>query len=293
MIQIWKLPHILKGTLTYLPPLNAWRLHGSTGGGGTNSPQYCYSIWHRNSKMLREMGFDPAGVSMVELGPGDTIGVGLTALLYGIRLYTALDVLPCCRSFNPVQFFDEIVTIAAADQDESRRPTIPEVEIRRIRADLACGLTKSKIVRYVVPWGATSVYKESTDLVHSMGALQYVDRLEETYQAMFSWLRPGGYGFHFVDCSAHYMSPFWNGHWAYSDLEWRLVRGRRGEVILNRLPFGVHVKIARAAGFEVLLRNTVSAAPALPRESLAARFRTMDDADSSTCRGDLVLRKPK
>jgi hypothetical protein len=127
-----------------------------------------------------------------------------------------------------------------------------------------------------------------------MGALQYVDRLEETYQAMFSWLRPGGYAFHFVDCTAHYLSPYCNGHWAYSDLEWRLVRGRRGEVgIINRQPFGTHVKIARAAGFEVLLRNTVSATPDLPRESLAARFQTMDDSDSSTRRGDLVLRKPK
>jgi hypothetical protein len=38
--------------------------------------------------MLREMGFNPADVSMVELGPGDTIGVGLAALLYGVRLYT-------------------------------------------------------------------------------------------------------------------------------------------------------------------------------------------------------------
>jgi hypothetical protein len=204
-----------------------------------------------------------------------------------------LDILPYCRSFNPVRFFDEIVTIAAADQDESRRPAISEAEIRRIRADHAGGLTRSKLVRYVVPWTATSVSKESTDLVHSMETLQYVDRLEETYRAMFSWLRPGGYGFHFVDCSAHYMSPFWNGHWAYSDLEWRLVRGRRGEVILNRLPLGAHVKFAKQAGFEVLLRNPVSATPGLPRESLAGRFQSMDDSDSSTCRGDLVLRKPE
>ena len=292
MIQMWKLPHMLKGTLTYLPPLNAWRQrHMSTG--GTNSPEYCYSVWHRNSKVLRDVGFDPAGVNMVELGPGDTIGVGLTALLYGVRLYTGLDILPYCRSFDPVRFFDEICKIAAADPVETRRPTLSSAEIRSIRTDLARGLTNSKIIRYVAPWTATSISKESAELVHSMGALQYVDRLEETYQAMFSWLRPGGYGFHFVDCSAHYLSPFWNGHWAYSDLEWRLVRGRRGEVTLNRLPFGAHVKIARETGFEVLLRNPVCAAPALPRESLAARFRTMDDSDSSTCRGDIVLRKPK
>src|SRR5579884_3264591 len=159
MTQLWKLPHIFKGGLTYLPPLNAWRLrHASTG--GTNSPQYCYMIWHRNSKMLREAGFNPAGVSMVELGPGDTIGVGLTALLYGVRLYTGLDVVPYSRSFDqafdPARFFDEIVTIAAADKDESRRPTISESEMRRIRADLAGGLTKSKIVRYLAPWTPTS-----------------------------------------------------------------------------------------------------------------------------------------
>src|SRR5215468_386190 len=99
MIQMWKLPHILKGILTHVPPLNALRLRRASTG-GTNSPQYCYEIWHRNSKMLREMGFNPAGVTMVELGPGDTIGVGLTALLYGVRLYTGLDAVPYPRSFN-------------------------------------------------------------------------------------------------------------------------------------------------------------------------------------------------
>jgi hypothetical protein len=47
MIQSWKVPPLLKGMGTWLPPLNTWRLrHASTG--GFDSPRYCYAVWLRH-----------------------------------------------------------------------------------------------------------------------------------------------------------------------------------------------------------------------------------------------------
>ena len=99
------------------------------------------------------------------------------------------------------------------------------------------------------------VAEASLDLIFSQAVLEHVDGLEETYRAMFAWLKPGGYASHVIDFTAHGRSPFWNGHWAYSDWEWELVRGKR-EFLLNREPLSTHLALVRNVGFELGRVNT-------------------------------------
>jgi hypothetical protein len=75
MIQAWKVPHILKGMLTYVPVLNTWRVrHGGTG--GSNSSRYCYAVWLRHLVTLDRYGFKIKDAVVGELGPGDSIERG-------------------------------------------------------------------------------------------------------------------------------------------------------------------------------------------------------------------------
>src|SRR5262249_44088460 len=130
----------------------------------------------------------------------------------------------------------------------------------------------------------------SLDLIFSQAVLEHVDNLEETYQAMFAWLKPGGYASHVIDFSAHHLSPFWNGHWAYSDLQWRLARGRR-EFLLNREPLATHLARAKKAGFEVLLLKRDYAEGGIKAESLSHPFQLLDNEDARTRGAILILRK--
>lgn len=290
MPQLWKLPHIIKGTLTYVPPLNAWRIRrGSTG--GTDSPHYCFSMWHRHLGALSKVGFNPHGTRMAELGPGDTIGLGLAALLSGVGQFIGLDLVPYAQGSDPVQIFDELCRIAADAEDPSRRLALSQSEIQRLRTDLQRGINNTETIRYQAPWSVSSIRKESLDLVLSMGVLQSVDQLEETYETMFEWLRPGGFASHWIAFSACHLSPYWNGHWAYSELEWNLVRGKR-EFLLNREPLSTHLRISKSTGFEILSMTPMAGVDGLPQEALAAGFRNLDPLDSRTCGAQVVLRKP-
>src|SRR5437773_9707430 len=159
MLQIWKLPHMVKGTLTFVPPLNAWRIRQRSTG-GTDSPQYCYSTWHRCMSALREGGFSLQGAHMAELGPGDTIGLGLAALLYGVGEYCGLDLVPFAEGFDPLPFFDQLLELAVADQG-FRRHMLSDSEIQAIRADLHGGIKASRIVGYHAPWSSNSLRKDS------------------------------------------------------------------------------------------------------------------------------------
>src|SRR5262249_21742811 len=272
MIQAWKIPHIIKGTLTSLPVLNSWRLRRAATG-GTDSPRYCYSVWLRHLVTLHQYGFRVNGAHVGELGPGVSIGIGLAALLSGATHYTGLDIVPFLKRADLGKILDDLVQMYSdrepiPDQNEFPfvRPTLDSYEFPnhlidstrfsdragRIRLEVKTGVNRGPHLRYKAPWNSPhDIAVASLDLIYSQAVLEHVDALQETYQGMFKWLKPGGYASHIIDFSAHSLSPFWNGHWAYSDWEWKLVRGRR-EFLLNRQTIGAHLAFATGAGFEII-----------------------------------------
>ena len=165
--------------------------------------------------------------------------------------------------------------------------------ISRLETALATGLEGGEDISYRAPWTSVSdIEAGSIDLIFSQAVLQHVDDLRQAYEAMFMWLKPGGYCSHSIGFRAHYVAPFWNGHWAYSDLEWRIVRGRR-EWLLNRQPMSTHLALARQAGFEVVEVEPEQDDGGLPLEKLAMRFRTLGAEDLRTSGAMIVLRKPQ
>src|SRR5262245_9785357 len=96
--------------LTWLSPLNAWRVrHTSTG--GSDSPRYCYSVWLRHLVTLHLYGFKINGAQIGELGPGDSIGTGLAALLSGATRYVALDIVPFSAKADLERILDKLVQL--------------------------------------------------------------------------------------------------------------------------------------------------------------------------------------
>src|SRR5438034_6042815 len=271
MIQTWKTPQIVKGLLTHVPVLDEWRRQHATTG-GSNSARYCYSVWLRHLSLLGSNGFRVAGAQVGELGPGDSIGTGLAALLSGAKGYVELDIVPFAAKADLLPLFEKLVEMYLHCEAIPNHEEFPQVRPKldsysfpyhltdcsdlvstteNIKRALAGGFNESNLLTYRVPWDSPDVIAYSSlDLIFSQAVLEHVDRLDETYMAMSAWLKPGGYASHVIDFGAHHLSPFWNGHWAFGDFEWRLVRGRR-EFLLNREPLSKHLDCAQKSGFEV------------------------------------------
>jgi SAM-dependent methyltransferase len=312
IIQAWKVPHVLKGMLTWVPVLNAWRLRRASTG-GTDSPRYCYSVWLRHLAMLDLYGFRINGAHIGELGPGDSIGIGLAALLSGASRYVGLDIVPFSAKANLGRIFGELVQLYSREEPIPNENEFPSVRPRlnsyefpnhlvdythigdraeKIRGELKAGLNGGQLLSYRTPWTSLDDVAVGTlDLIFSQAVLEHVDSLPETYQAMFAWLKPGGYASHVIDFSAHHLSPFWNGHWAYSDWQWKLVRGKR-EFLLNREPLSTHLAHAQNAGFQTMLLRRDYRNRGLKVNTLASRFRSLDTEDSQISGAMLILRKP-
>lgn len=300
---------MLKGALTWVPPLNALRLHRAATG-GSDSSRYCYSVWLRHLRTLDSYGFKVKGARVGELGPGDSIGIGLASLLSGAARYVGLDLVPFSANADLGKIYDELVELysrrepvpnddefpaVAPKLDSYEHPAhlvdhtnLPE-RARTIRDALKAGLNATEIVRYRAPWmSQNDVAMGTLDLIFSQAVLEHVDSLRDTYRAMFEWLRPQGYGSHVIGFGAHQLSPIWNGHWAYSDWQWKIVRGRR-EFLLNREPLSTHLACAQSAGFEIVSVTRHYDDTGLAPRSLAY---PLDSEDARTHGAILILRKP-
>ena len=288
------------------------------GTGGTNNPRYCYSVWLRHLTLLARQGLSVRPEVIAELGPGDSIGTGLAGLIAGAHTYFALDVVDHTQPGHNELIFDRLVELFRTRSpipDDSEYPRLqpkldnyafpaellPDAELQRaldparldeLRADVQRSRSGSGSVRYIAPWQGKNVIAPGTaDLVFSQAALEYVDDLHQTYRALHSWLRPGGVMCHQIDFSAHLnMGDVWNGHWAYSDLTWRIVRGNRS-FFLNRLPASAHLEAIASAGFRVVHVERVLDQTGLGRNELSPRFRNLKEEDLTTSKAHIIAVK--
>jgi hypothetical protein len=300
MMQLWKAPHLVKGLLTHVRVLREWRSRHALSG-GTDSSRYCYRIWLRHFTALHRHGFRIDGAHVGELGPGDSIGAGLGALLSGGESYIGLDAIPYFANVNLDEMFADLVRMFANKEPIHEGEPFPDDAIhwpgfddrvQKIQAGIRAGINRTPLLRYEAPWTSPDVIRaRSLDVVFSEGVLQCIDELEAAYHTMFAWLRPGGYGSHAIALSSLYLSPYWNGHWAYSDWQWRVVRGAR-PFLLNREPLSTHLRFAERAGFEILSVTRRYYDGGLDISALAPRFRALDPEDRRTSRAIVILRKP-
>ena len=301
---VWR--HILRGikAIFFTPPV---------GTGGTVSAQYCYSVYLRHLVIADHHGLTTDPRTVVELGPGDSIGIGLMALLTGAEQYYAVDQVRHASSATNLLVFDELAKLLSAQtpipsggefaeilpelgdynfpskilsEERLARALAPD-RLNRIRNALAGNLTTDPI-RYLAPMGRIhEIPVNSVDLIISQAVMEHVDQLEETYTECFRCLKPGGFMSHQIDLRCHDTAPEWNGHWKYADLTWCLMRGGRPWFI-NRQPCSTHIGLAKQAGFKIHAEIKQSASSGISRGQLAIHFQQLSENDLATI-GVLVL----
>ncbi|MCK4235928.1 MAG: methyltransferase domain-containing protein, partial [Candidatus Krumholzibacteria bacterium] len=248
--------------------------------GGTISAEYCYEVWMKHLTFLGQSGMNEIPRTVAELGPGDSLGVGLAALLSGVERYYALDVVEYSNIDLNISIFDELVGLfrRRASRPSEGWPdygiyldsnlfpshilteelldtTLTESRVESIRkAILGMGSgTGDSIISYIVPWNESHIIdKESVDLIYSHAVLEHITDLADTYEKMWLLLRPGGFLSHQIGLTSHGLTKEWNGYWATPELLWKLAFGRR-PYLINRQPCSKHLELLESNGFEIIL----------------------------------------
>src|SRR5688572_23203026 len=95
---------VVKGAISFLPFSSHLTCRHS---GGTTSARYCYSVWLRHLIRCQEVKLSANLNCVGELGPGDSLGIGLAALLSGANVYYAFDAKAHSGTRNNLRVLDE------------------------------------------------------------------------------------------------------------------------------------------------------------------------------------------
>jgi hypothetical protein len=262
----------------------------------------------RHLVMAGRAGLDTDPRTVAELGPGDSMGIGLSALISGADHYYALDAKPhvvaalnrsVCEEL--IGFFERRMPIPDALEFPLTAPRLDSYEFpsdiltearlartlapRRLdlirRAVAGQSVTNREItIAYMAPWDDDAVIRPGeVDMVLSQAVLEHVEHVPETYKALRRWISPRGFMSHSIDFKSHGVAREWNGHWTIPAALWRVVRGNR-PYLLNRLPLSRHVAAIKDARFAVV-RSFVREMDPLPRVELAPDFTYLTDTDLS------------
>src|SRR5262249_7360716 len=191
---------------------------GPSAGGGTDSAAYCYSVWLRHLSVAHKYGLQQIPDVVAELGPGNSIGIGLAALISGASKYFALDTVRYSNAERNISVFDELVELFRKKRDIPDEAEFPEVNPRlqsykfpsailsnqwldqclatdRIesirKAILQQDDTNPIQIRYFAPWYDSNVINDnSIVMLYSQAVLEHVEDLNEAYSAIYRWLKP-------------------------------------------------------------------------------------------------------
>lgn len=310
------LRELIKGGLTYIPFMRRL-LQSREETGGTGSARYCYSVWLRHLVQARAAGCDPDPKVIAELGPGDSLGIGLAGLLSGADRYFGLDVVRFADFKRNLRIFDELVELFRCrapipgaeefphvlpglddyafpdflDQDRMERALDPS-RLAQLRRELeGDGSGTGGHIAYFAPWNRPDVVRRgSVDMVFSQAVLEHVEVLPATYKALALWLKPSGFMTHTIDFKAHHTSGVWNGHWAYNRALWTLIKGKR-VFLLNRKPRSAHLRLLADSGFDVVHEAAFRRSDGLPAGRLAKGFRDFSTEDAGTA-GTFLIARP-
>lgn len=310
-----KIRPVVKGLLTFIPGSENILPVKKTG--GTDTAYYCYSVWIKHLTMLWENGVHSMPNTLAELGPGDSIGIGLAAMLSGVNKYFALDVVEYSNTDFNLKIFDELVSLfknrasrvhkgwpeIVGYLDENRFPShiltderlsvsLADERITQLRSLIENPGRESKelTIKYMVPWSESNVIeKESVDLIMSHSVLEHVVDLEAAYHAFYSWLKPGGIMSHQIDFTSHGLSEKWNGYRAYSEFLWKIIVGKR-KYLINRQPVSVHLNLMDKYDFDVFCLMKNNKPNGIEREELSSYWKDISN-DDLACSGAFIQAK--
>lgn len=299
---------IFRGITSYIPGMYKLSV-GWTG--GTNSSKYCYTVWLRHLIYANKYSQFKVPNKVAEIGPGDSIGIGLAALISGVNEYYAFDVVEYFNTERNLKIFDELVKLFKERQKLSDEKEFPNVKpyldsyefpsdiiteehlrealnpdrLKHIKdAIINLNDPKGKIKIYYSPkWYDQSIIKEHTmDMIFSQAVMEHVDDLESAYKSMYGWLAPMGIMSHEIDFKCHGLAFKWNGQWSYSDNIWKILRGRL-PYLINREPHTTHINLIKNNNFKIVIDLVTIDKKGIKRKSLNSKFGNLSDDDLVIC----------
>lgn len=287
------------------------------GTGGTDSASYCYSVWLRHIILLHENGMYNLPKSIVEIGPGDSLGIGLNALITGANKFFAFDIIKHANTERNLKIFDELVNLYKSQieipndtpfenvkpklknykfpkhilNDTYLKEMLNDIRLNQIREAIKNTESGEFVIKYVLPNNKDiEIEKDSIDLIYSQAVMEHIIDISTIYNNSYYWLRFGGYMSHEIDYSAHETHKKWFGHWTYPKWLWNIIlEGRLYSI--NRYPHSFHIRTMLKSNFKIVFHLPFTNIKAKSIQKNIFYNYEFNDEDLKTSGGYIIAQK--
>jgi hypothetical protein len=260
-------------------PYGLWRRFGVFQHGFMLDPAYATRVFLRHYERVRDRL--PAGYTLLELGPGDSLATALVGAAHGAERIWLVDAGAYAEQ-NIAEYAALQAELGASWADRRY------ADIQAMLLDTnATYLTEGLSSLQTIPTGMV-------DFVFSQAVLEHVSlyEFESTMAEMFRIQPPGGMASHRIDLQDHLEHSL--NSLRFSEDQWESPLYAHSGFYTNRLRAGQIVEIMRRAGYEVIdQKNDIWDKLPIDRSALAAPFASMPDEELLVRGMDIVLRKPR
>jgi SAM-dependent methyltransferase len=279
-----------------------------------NPPHYYYGLWTKHITQYLDAAGGTMPQTVVEIGPGASLGAGLSALLTGARRYFAFDLIKHTNIAENQQVLDVLSESLRAgtgvrnakgfpnyshllNEDQfAERFFTPDLLQHSLAPDSVDSISRAlhgersdHTLTYVAPWEDANVYRRlcgEIDFVFSHSVMEHVDDIDRAYRIMGELCRPGGGISHQIDFRSHGLIKPWDAYRTVEDSAWsEICEGN--PYTINREPLSRHLAQIEKNGFRIIRLVPRGTARCLPREKLLPKFRDLSDTDR-VCDGVMV-----
>lgn len=272
----------IKLTLSRLRlPYSIWSRLGLFRHGDMADPRRAIDAFRAHVGRASAMRPLPAGFSVMELGPGDSVLSAGVAHAMGAAPVYLVDAGDFARR-DPALFDALDAALPAAG--------LPRLDLPR---DLGFDAILKRLDAHYLTNGVASlaaVPSASVDLIWSSVVLEHIhrDEFDELARELSRILKPGGIMSHAIDLRDHLGGSLNNLRFA--DSRWESPAWRRAGFYTNRMSQAEIVAAFRRSGMQVVhLVNDLWPAPPLDRAKMHAAFRHRTDDELRIAGFDIVL----
>jgi hypothetical protein len=317
MYLLVKFKQIFFGLLTKIPLLGKVivKYYFSTTG-GSNSAKYCYSVWLRHIVKVYKVTGKSEFNTICELGPGESIGIGLCGLLFGSEKYIGLDIIEFNKPEKSLIIFNEMVEmlrlklpIPFTNEHSKIKPTISiydfpsyiynddliskllqEDRLQNIRNSILEVNSPNSLIKYIAPWETSNFTIPSYDLLISQSVLEYFEDVSIILSKITRFSKLNSIQSHQIDYKSLKSSSLWNGHWKYTNETWKIIKGGR-PCIVNRWYHSMYVKLFSEGGLRILDMELFKSENTLKIEELSEFHSQIQPIDMSISGGYFIVEK--
>ena len=267
---------------------------------------YYYGLWTKHIAQYMDATGASIPRTVVEIGPGSTLGAGLSALLTGARRYFAFELVQHTTVAENLEVLKEIAHMIKAREGVRNARGFPNythvlndqmfadrfftekilkksLSARSIKsiARALKGNPSDHTIRYTAPWEDQRIYgplKDKVDFIFSHSVMEHVADIDQAYRIMAIICKPGGGMSHQIDFRSHGLSRPWDNYRAMSDEEWSNVCEGRPYTI-NREPPSRHIERIKKNGFQIVRLLPKGMVNSINRNELTLKFRNLSDSD--------------